>query len=220
MVSVNQEKVTGILRRPFLQFLGMNHMRLPSPPRISVVSREDKEAKLRDFIAQALAARRASPLDTFGETFTLVARAPDSPVAQALMAMAGDIAAANIAVRVVLFETEPMSEDTVHASLLDVSSIDMRMLTDLRFAAAHEQLVLGRDQVWIGDCMRRDPMKRDAFEMYHAAQASTAAHATVSFNKLWDKSTPLNRVVGSSVSTNAMLAGQKASESDSTATRS
>ena len=145
-------------------------MRLPSPPRIVVVSREDKEAKLRDFIATALAARRDSALQSFGEAFTLVARAPDSPVAQAVLAMSAEIAAANIAIRVVFFETEPMSEDVVQASLLDVSGVELRMLTDLRFAAAHEQLVLGREQVWIGDCMRRDPMKRDAFEMYHEAQ--------------------------------------------------
>ncbi|MEQ1653189.1 MAG: hypothetical protein ABL897_11930 [Hyphomicrobium sp.] len=195
-------------------------MRLPSPPRISVVSREDKEAKLRDFIAQAMAARRASPLDTFGEIFTLVARAPDSPVAQAVMAMASEIAAANIAVRVVLFETEPMSEDTVQASLLDVASIEMHMLTDIRFAAAHEQLVLGRDQVWIGDCMRRDPMKRDAFEMYHDAHASTAAHATASFAKLWEKSTPLSRVINATVSANVIHAGQTTPDADSAATRS
>jgi hypothetical protein len=193
----------------------MYHMRLPSPPRIVVVSREDREAKLKAFIAQALTSRREHPLDTFGETFTLVARAPDSPVAQALMAMTQEIAAAKIAIRVVLFETEPLSEETVQASLLDVSTVDMRMLTDQRFAAAHEQLSLGRGQVWTGDCMRRDPAKRDAFEMFHNADAATAERASASFAKLWDKSVPLSRVVATPDATSAILASQTAADGNS-----
>lgn len=195
-------------------------MRLTSPPRITVVTREDKEARLKDFIALALAARRESPSDAFGETFTLVARAPDSPVAQAVLAMANDIAAANIAIRVVLFETEPLSEDVVSASLLDVRAVDFRMLTDQRFSSAHEQLVLGRDRVWIGDCMRRDPIKRDAFEMYFDAHAATSAHASASFAKLWDKSVGLSRVVANPVvATDVILAGQTASDSSGAVTR-
>jgi hypothetical protein len=191
----------------------MYHMRLPSPPRIVVVSREDREAKLKAFIAQALTSRREHPLDTFGETFTLIARAPDSPVAQAVMAMAQDIAAAKIAIRVVLFETEPLSEETVQASLLDVTSVDVRMLTDQRFASAHEQLSLGRGQVWTGDCMRRDPAKRDAFEMFHDADALAAEHAKASFSKLWDKSVVLSRVVATPDTSSAVLASQTAADS-------
>jgi hypothetical protein len=193
----------------------MYHMRLPTPPRIPVISREDREAKLKDFIAQALASRREHPLDTYGETFTLVARAPDSPVAHALLAMTEDIAAAKIAIRVVLFETEPLAEDHVQTSLLDVSTVDVRMLTDHRFAAAHEQLALGRGQVWTGDCMRRDPAKRDAFEMYHNADAAIAEQAGASFAKLWDKSVSLRRVVATPAATSAMLANQPGADTSS-----
>lgn len=194
-------------------------MRLPSPPRIAVVSREDKEAKLKSFIADALAARRASAVESFGDMITLVARAPDSPVAQAVLAMASEIAAANIAVRVVLFENEPMAEDCITASLLDVGAIDARLLNDHRFASAHEQLVLGQGRVWIGDCMRRDPAKRDAFEMYHDDNVSTASHATASFVKLWDKSITLNRVVAAKVSADVILAGQQATDTSDVASR-
>ena len=186
----------------------MNHMHLPLPPRITIISREDREAKLKDFIAQALVARSSSALDTLGEMITLVARAPDSPVAQAILAMAPEIAAANISIRAVLFETEPLSEDTVQASLLDIGAIEVRMLADQRFAAAHEQLSLGDGRVWIGDCMRRDPAKRDAFEMFHNGDLATAGHATASFAKIWDKSVPLQRVVSASFAASAMLATQ------------
>lgn len=194
-------------------------MRLPSPPRIVVVSREDKEAKLKSYIVAALAAHRDGTSMLRGDALTLVARAPDSPVAQAVLACTSEIAAAGVALRVVFFETEPMSEDVVQASLLDVSGIELRMLTDVRFASAHEQLVLGSEQVWIGDCMRRDPMKRDAFEMYHEANAVIAAHAAASFTKLWAKSTPLCRVLPASVSANVILAGQQTAEPTDAATR-
>ena len=202
MGGVNHSPVSGTLRTACGQALGMNHMRLPSPPRV-VVSREDKEARLKAIISEAVAARRGSGL----ETFTLVARAPDSPVAQALLAMTSEITAASIAIRVVLFETEPMLEDSIQPSLLDVGTVDVRMLTDPRFASAHEQLTLGGSRVWIGDCMRRDPAKRDAFEMYHGADAATADCAAASFTKLWNKSVPLRRVMATSVLANAMLAG-------------
>ncbi|MBK9078500.1 MAG: hypothetical protein WBP38_02380 [Hyphomicrobium sp.] len=194
-------------------------MRLPSPPRIPVLSREDKEARLKVFIAEALAARAASVDGSFGEPFTLVARAPDSPAAQAVLAMANEIAAANVAVRVVLFETEPLTDDNAPASLLDVSAIDTRMLTDLRFASAHEQLVLGQGRVWIGDCMRRDPAKRDAFEMYHDNHASTASHAAASFAKLWDKSVSLTRMVATNVAADVILAGHAAPDNADITTR-
>ena len=103
-----------------------------------------------------------------------------------------------------------MAEDVIQPSLLDISAIDVRMLTDQRFAAAHEQLSLGDGRVWIGDCMRRDPAKRDAFEMYHDNNLATAAHATASFAKMWDKSVPLRRVVSASVAASVMLASQPA----------
>lgn len=208
MVLVNHPIVPAATRTPIGQALGMNHMRLPSPPRIPVVTREDKEAKLKSFIADALAARRDGA-ERFGETITLVARAPDSPVAQAVLAMAGEIAAANIVVRAVLFENEPMTEDSIAQSLLDVSAIDARFLNDQRFASAHEQLVVGDGRVWIGDCMRRDPAKRDAFEMYHTGNMTTAAHASASFVKLWDKSIAVNRVVSAKVAADVILAGQQ-----------
>lgn len=183
-------------------------MRLPSPPRIPVLSREDKEAKLKSFIADAIAARGDSA-DAFASTITLVARAPDSPVAQAVLAMAGEIAAANLTLRVVLFENEPMSEECVTQSIIDFGAIDARFLNDHRFASAHEQLVAGAGHVWIGDCMRRDPAKRDAFEMYHTANIASAEHANASFLKLWDKATAVTRVVASTIAADVILAGQQ-----------
>lgn len=182
-------------------------MRLPSPPRIPVVSREDKEARLKAFIAEALTAHRERSGENAAGNISLVARAPDSPVAKAVLAMAGEIAAANVTVRVVLFESEALSEDAVQPSLVDVGAIEIRMLGDQRFASAHEQLALGFGRVWIGDCMRRDPGKRDAFEMYHTGHDAISGHADASFAKLWHKSTALSRMLPTSVPADVLLAG-------------
>lgn len=195
-------------------------MRLPSPPRIPALTREDKEAKLKDFIADALATRIGqSGIQSGTQMVSLVARAVDSPVSTALLAMASDIAAAGIAMRVILFETETLSEDSVQPSLLDVGAIEVRVLNDQRFASAHEQLSLGNGRVWIGDCMRRDPTKRDAFEMYHVDLPAISAHADVSFAKLWQKSAPVSRVLPAAVPADVLLAGQPAANVPPVSTR-
>jgi len=56
---------------------------------------------------------------------------------------------------------------------------------------AHEQLVLGPETCWIGDCMRRDPAKCDAYESYVEGCGEAAGCAAVSFERLWLASQPL-----------------------------
>ena len=167
-------------------------MRIAPPAPAVVANRGEKEAKLRELIAGSVAGNGRNAI-------TLVARAPDSPVARALTAAAKEIEAAGIAMRVVLFEIESSSDETTPLSLLEVAGIDVRVLADPRFAAAHEQLTLGGSALWIGDCMRRDPSKRDAFEMYITGDAKAARHAECSFAKLWAAAKPLKRVVTGSV---------------------
>jgi len=45
--------------------------------------------------------------------------------------------------------------------------------------------------VWIGDIMRREPAKRDAFENYVDNCEKTANWAKVAFQRLWAISKPL-----------------------------
>ena len=66
-----------------------------------------------------------------------------------------------------------------------VPGFTTRFLTDARMLEAHEQLVLGPATVWIGDCMRRDPSKRDAFETYCDLNVPTARSARRSFERMW-----------------------------------
>lgn len=160
-------------------------------PRLLTCGREEREAKLKDFIVKDMASRSAAG-PAF--TYTLIARGPDSPVARAAASLAGDFAAANVTLRAVLLDLDTMTLEAGRPSVLDMDNADIRLLTDVRFNAAHEQFVLNATDVWLGDCMRRDPTKRDAFEIFHESNAQAAQHAAKSFEKLWASAQPVRRV--------------------------
>ncbi|MEQ1718938.1 MAG: hypothetical protein ABL907_23635 [Hyphomicrobium sp.] len=168
-------------------------MRLATSPRLLPVGREEREAKLKDFVAANLTQRLAAAGEDTN-CYTVLARGPDSPVAAALAALAGDLRSGNIVIRAILLDLDGMSEDQVKSSLLDMNNVEIRLLQDPRFTSAHEQLVLSSSRVWIGDCMRRDPAKRDAFEMFHDQNPIAATHAAVSFSRMWAGAKPVRRV--------------------------
>lgn len=179
-------------------------MRLDQPSRSVIDPRTEKEAKLKSFIAEALG-------DPTGTTaLSLLARATDSPVARALTAAVTESGRSDLVLSVVLFDIDSVVEDHASASILDLRIAQFRVLHDARFAAAHEQLVLGPTRVWIGDCMRRDPQKRDALEFYHADSPANAAHAIASFSRLWAKAKPLARTVRRTLAPVVIAAGRVA----------
>lgn len=159
-------------------------MRFVTPPQSFNVGREEKEAKLRTLISECLAGGQTS--------VNVVARAPDSPVARALAAIAAEPASHHVAIRAIFLDAETGTADDLQ--LLDLPNVETRMLRDARFASAHEQLDMGCDRAWLGDCMRRDPTKRDAFELHITGDAKAVHHAAVSFERLWLQATPANRV--------------------------
>ena len=185
-------------------------MRLATSPRILQAGRDEKETKLKDFIAAHLTALALSGTKTQNSIYTIVVRAPDSPVAKALTLLDHELTAAGISVRALLLETDVASEEKNGKSILELACAEIRLLNDPRFASAHEQLVLGNGRVWIGDCMRRDPTKRDAFEMFHADNAVAARHAEVSFARMWKIGKPAKRT--KPVTTQHVIAGQKAAK--------
>ena len=65
-------------------------------------------------------------------------------------------------------------------SLSDTVEVDceVRWARKPRLIEAHEQLVLGPETCWIGDSMRREPSKCDAYETFVDACQATAASAT------------------------------------------
>ncbi len=183
-------------------------MRLATSPIFLQAGRDEKETKLKDFIAAHLTTLSVQENDASNRIYTLVARAPDSPAAKALTLLASELAAVGMTVRALLLDTDNASDEAGKTSILELPNVEIRLLGDLRFAAAHEQLVLGNGRVWIGDCMRRDPSKRDAFEMFLADDAVAARHADVSFARMWKIGKPAKHM--KPVTTEHVIAGQKA----------
>lgn len=165
-------------------------MRLRPPLRVSVTRHEEKEQKLQEFLSHHMARMRPGGDAAHPTHLLLVARSLDSPVVRAITMLSDDIAAAGLAARLILahVDREPLPEDWGRSVAF---THEIRWARHPRLVEAHEQLVLGPETCWIGDCMRRDPAKCDAYESYVEGCGEAAGCATVSFERLWHASQPL-----------------------------
>jgi hypothetical protein len=168
-----------LLKNTALEDLKME-VPMKSAPRMDVVKREAKEDKLKEFISAHLATMTVSE----PTTWSLIARSSHSPVVKALNALAPEIAKAHVTVRAILAVLDNGAVDA-QADTMMLCATECRVAGNPRLIEAHEQLVLSATTCWIGDSMRREPDKRDAYECYAADHALTAKWSTTGFNRLW-----------------------------------
>jgi hypothetical protein len=118
-------------------------------------------------------------------------------VVKALNAMAPELAKAQITLRTILAVLDNGAGDTQagdsQTGTMMLCPTECRVAGNPRLLEAHEQLVMGPATCWIGDSMRREPDKRDAYECYAANHALTAHWSTTSFNRLWAASDTIVR---------------------------
>lgn len=145
----------------------------PTPPRIEIVKRDDKEEKLVRFVRDC-----GVPSDAL---ITILARSPASPVVAALAKVLAAQSSSPASLRLILGQTEGVE---AIEQLFAAHTVTIRWARHPRLADAHEQLVMG-SATWIGDCMRRDPAKRDAFECYAPDCSQSVRWATMAFERLW-----------------------------------
>jgi hypothetical protein len=148
---------------------------------------EDKCAKLAAFVARALNGRGT------GSVVTVVARSAASPVAEALVQVGRTLADHGVQVRAIFttLTAEPGRADWTNSATMVPFARDVRWARHPRMSEAHEQLVVGNEACWIGDCMRRDPAKRDAYEQFLDCNPDATRVATVSFERLWQLAEPV-----------------------------
>ena len=160
------------------------------PLRVSVTRHEEKEQKLQQFLSQHIAAPRPGGDSAHPDHLLLVARSLQSPVVKAITTLGDDIAAAGLGLRLILahVDRDPLPEDWGRSIAF---THEIRWAKHPRLVEAHEQLVLGPETCWIGDCMRRNPAKCDAYESYVEDCGEAAGCAAVSFERLWHASQPL-----------------------------
>lgn len=161
-------------------------MKFEAIPTISVIKKEEKEAKLKAFIVDHFSRRdAASDGQAADRVLLLIARSHESPVVRALAGVVADSNLPNVTLKALVLAPGNHPADTWPASLSDVT--DLRITCDLRLLDAHEQLWLDAETAWIGDCMRREPSKRDAYECYAHECQKTAKTVETSFHHLWEK---------------------------------
>jgi len=160
--------------------------------RLQDFSISEKVAKLSAFIASDIDTRGARGLYAAGGCYLLIARSPESPVVLALREHAEGLGKSGIRIRAIFGECE-LGSATVAAAPFALPS-ECRVARDPRLLAAHEQLVLTPDCAWIGDSMRREPSKRDAYESFTPRCSETATNASRSFEKLWRAASPMRAV--------------------------
>lgn len=161
---------------------------------IDVVKREEKETKLKQFIEDCLAIAVAAAARSTGSSTleaSLVVRSAASPVVRALASVIEGHVETPISVKAVVANSDTAEPTDATAAALDRIATEIRILRDERLLNAHEQLVLGSSLTWVGDCMRRDPEKRDAYEFYGREANDAAAWARTSFERLWAHAEPL-----------------------------
>ena len=141
-------------------------MSIETPSLLHGLSIAEKVSKLSAFIGADLDSRSTHGMHAAGGCYLLIARSPDSPVAEALRSHAARLAAMGIRVRAIFSEVDYAKP--VHLMAPFSVPSECRLARDPRLLAAHEQLVLTPTCSWVGDCMRRDPGKRDALERFAA----------------------------------------------------
>lgn len=165
-------------------------MRSNDVARMHVVKKEEKEGKLKEFIARDIALRAGSPYSA-PVRYRLIALSFESPVAKALASLVLEASHAGIEIEAVFAKsTDVTGNSDASESFLKLAAT-CRVTHDSRLLDAHEQLVLGASTAWIGDCMRRDPAKRDAYECYAEHCPETAEWAARSFDRLWTSAEPV-----------------------------
>lgn len=125
---------------------------------------------------------------------SLLVRSPLSPAAVALIDAMKEFQALGVGMRIAFVRLEPEPAlahwlELTEQSSLDAPAVAVRWARHPALIDAHEQLVLGVNMTWIGDCMRREPERRDAYETFHTFDNAAARQASGSFEALWAMST-------------------------------
>src|SRR5262245_22455657 len=116
-------------------------MRFSPQFRMSVTRRGEKEQRLCDFIARGLSAQGGIPVRSGG--ISVIARSLASPVARAIGALAGEIVAAGLSVRVLLVRGDGAGGVRGFPQGLDC---EVRLAKDPPLIRAHEPRARGETE--------------------------------------------------------------------------
>ncbi len=147
---------------------------------------------------------------------TIIALSPLSPVIQAMCAMREFLSARQVCVQVVFSDVDPeralgsawevisfLSKEREHGELI-------RWASSQEILEAHEQMILGQHMCWLGDSMRREPGRRDGFDIFDMDAPHTCRLGVQLFAAMWKFAKPLPKWLlreASECRSNATFAG-------------
>lgn len=168
-------------------------MRAKTPPFRPFETLEEREARLKTFIQQAIGACPTARDDAI----LLVARSPESAVVRVILDLSSELAACGLGARLVLAGGAVAREDETWSLSFSGNFIhEIRLTSSPRILDGHEQIIVGNQAVWFGDCMRRDPSKRDAFSSFAADAPDLARQSRFAFGELWQRASSIYRNAG------------------------
>lgn len=170
-------------------------MRLNDPRAIDGIKRDEEKAqRIKGYISDYVMSLAAADLPAEAKRdVCILARSVESPVLISALALSNELAAVGAAVFAVIGAPGPDEEDleALRAKAKAPFDLTLRLARHPRLSDAHEQLVLGEVSTWYGDSLRRDPMKRDAFDCFSGGDAVKASRARLAFGRLWQVAVPL-----------------------------
>ncbi len=137
------------------------------------------------------------PADLTARQVTIIARSPSSPVMQALTSAADDLSNRSISIQVVFSDVDPEKALRDAWSVLSELSKNSEHGDLVRWAnapgvlEAHEQMILGQNMCWLGDAMRREPGRRDGFDLFETDAPRTCRIGIQSFAAMWKFAKPV-----------------------------
>ena len=152
---------------------------------VQVVKSEEKQSRLATFILEEITNKHSS----VHFPWSVLALSTASPVVGALRFISQHLDEATaLDIRMILVD---QAKHTYPEGFDRLNSLEVRVATNPRILDAHEQLVTGPISCWTGDCMRRDPSVRDAFEAFASGDDVSTHWAARSFEKIWKATKPL-----------------------------
>jgi hypothetical protein len=142
------------------------------------------------FIGSFLEMLSGRRTDQAERAISIIAKSPASPVVAAVVARCDDLARRNVQLTAIFAELGPDGLFAEYAGkLAPLCGADTR--DSIRWARnaclrdAHEQLILGTSMCWSGDCMRREPGKVDALDLYESDAPKVVRLGTLAFDAIW-----------------------------------
>jgi hypothetical protein len=157
-------------------------MRANNPPFKPFETKEERESLIKSLILGSLDESTEGRVDAIA----LLARSPSSPVVSALLALSDELAERRVGASIVLAGGILAAEDETWSLSFSGKFVhEIRLTANPRVLDGHEQLIIGDRSVWFGDCMRRDPDKRDAYSAFHRDDPIVARRSRFTFARLW-----------------------------------